>query len=248
MVDRDRRTPGAATPPPSALPPPPAVPPRSPAVDVPGEVDVRIAGRSSAPSLEARVRAASHAVRAVVLCHPHPLYGGSMHSPVPLAIAKNLSEHDDGRIAWLRFNFRGVGSSEGTYDEGRGEVDDARAAIAFIRAAAPSARIAVCGHSFGSWVGLRAAALESSVDRALLIAPSARFFDFDLAPHAATVQKTIFIGDRDEFCGIDDARSLAARLDAAIRIFEGYDHHFLKSRRALAEAALPVIAPEVCSP
>lgn len=173
-----------------------------------------------------------------------------MHSPVPLAIAKRLSEQDDGRVAWLRFNFRGVGSSEGTYDEGRGELDDARAAIAFVRAAAPSARITVCGHSFGAWVGLRAAAAESGVDRALLVAPSTRFFDFDLdlGTRAATVQRTIFIGDRDEFCSVDDARSLAARLDADIRVFEGFDHHFLKSRRALADAALPVIAPEVCSP
>lgn len=171
-----------------------------------------------------------------------------MHSPVPLAIAKNLSEHDDGRIAWIRFNFRGVGSSEGAYDEGGGEVDDARAAIAFLRGAAPRARIAVCGHSFGSWVGLRAAAVESGVDRSLLIAPSTRFFDFDLGAQGSALKKTIFVGDLDELCSVEEARSLAARLDADIRIFEGYDHHFLKSRRALADAALPVIAPEVCPP
>jgi uncharacterized protein len=241
MGDRDRRTAGAA------LPPPPAVPPRSPPVTVPGEIEERIPGRNGGTTLEARVRASLPAVRAVVLCHPHPLYGGSMHSPVPLAIAKTLSEHDDGRIAWIRFNFRGVGTSEGTYDEGRGEVDDARAAISAIRAAAPAARIAVCGHSFGSWVGLRAATLESGIDRLLLIAPSTRFLDFDVEAGSTTFEKTIFVGDLDELCSVDEARSLAVRLDADVRIFEGYDHHFLKSRRALSEAALPVIAPEVCS-
>lgn len=242
MIERDRRTPAAV------LPPPPAAAPRSPAVAVTGESDERIAGRDSAPSLEARMRAPATAVRAIVLCHPHPLYGGSMHSPVPLAIAKCLGDHDDGRLAWVRFNFRGVGASDGAYADGRGEVDDARAAIARIRAAAPAARIAVCGHSFGSWVGLRAAALESGVDRALLIAPGSRFFDFDLAGQGASLNKCIFVGDLDELCSVDEARSLADQLGATLRVFEGYDHHFLKSRRALAEAALPVIAPEVCSP
>jgi uncharacterized protein len=242
MIERDRRMPGAA------LPPPPAVPPRSPAVAVPGEIEERIAGRAGAPSLEARMRAPPDAVRAIVLCHPHPLYGGSMHSPVPLAIAKCLADRDDGRLAWVRFNFRGVGASEGGYADGRGEVDDARAAIAAIHAAAPGARIAVCGHSFGSWVGLQAAALESDVDRALLIAPGTRFFDFDLAGRRASLDKAIFVGDLDELCSVDEARSLADQLGASIRVFEGYDHHFLKSRRALADAALSVIAPEVCSP
>jgi alpha/beta superfamily hydrolase len=242
MFERDR---GATR---AELPPPPAVPHRSPAVAVPGELEERIAGRTGAPSLEARIRAPSHAVRAIVLCHPHPLYGGSMHSPVPLAIAKCLADHDDGRIAWVRFNFRGVGASEGAYGEGRGEVDDARAVIARIRAAAPAARISVCGHSFGSSVGLHAAALESGVDRALLIAPGTRFFDFDPAGRGAALEKTVFVGDLDEWCSVDEARALAGQLGANLRVFEGYDHHFLKSRRALADAALPVIAPEVCSP
>jgi hypothetical protein len=59
---------------------------------------------------------------------------------------------------------------------------------------------------------------------------------------------TIFIGERDELCDVDDARALARELGAEIIVFEGHDHHFMKSRRALAEAALPVIAPEVYGP
>jgi len=170
-----------------------------------------------------------------------------MHSPVPLAIAKYLSEVACGKVAWARFNFRGVGASEGIYDRGRGEVDDARAVLEYVGHAEPGAAMAICGHSFGSAVALTLAARDPRIDRTLLIAPSPRLFDLpDLPkPDRLSASTTIFIGDRDEFCDVDDARALASELGAELRVFEGFDHHFLKSRRALAVAALPVIAPEV---
>jgi uncharacterized protein len=226
------------------LPPPPAVPVRSPPVVVAGEEETRISGASGGPSLEARVHAPSSAVRAIVICHPHPLYGGSMHSPVPLAIAKALSDEPRGRVAWARFNFRGVGTSEGSYDEGRGEVDDARAVAEHLRRLLPGAPISVCGHSFGSWVGFRAAAASPGVDRVLLVAPSAFFFAVRGDGLGFSGRKTIFIGTEDEFCGVDEARALADEMGAELRVFEGFDHHFLKSRRAMANAALPVLVPE----
>jgi uncharacterized protein len=226
------------------LPPPPAVPTRSPPVAVAGEVETRIEGLAGEPSLEARVNAPSGAVRAVVLCHPHPLYGGSMHSPVPLAIAKALSDKVRGRVAWARFNFRGVGTSDGSYDQGRGELQDARAAIEHVRAVAPAAPVAVCGHSFGSWVGLRAAATSPAVDRVLLVAPSTRFFAFPADALRFAGHTTIFIGTEDELGDVNEARAFARDLGADLRVFDGYDHHFMKSRRAMAEAALPVVAPE----
>jgi len=236
------------------LPPPPAVPPLSPAVAVAGEAEERIAGHSGRPSLEARVHAPPGAARVVVLCHPHPLYGGTMHSPVPLAIAKCLADHCSGRpervdrVAWVRFNFRGVGTSEGAYDDGRGEVDDVRAAIEHARRVAPGALVTVCGHSFGSFVGLRAATRDEGVDRLLLLAPSTRFFAFHEAGLRFRGKVTIFVGDQDELCDVDEARVLAGELGADLRVFEGFDHRFTKSRRAMAEAALPVIAPEAVSP
>ena len=226
------------------LPPPPAVPTPSPPVLVAGEVETRVAGLADGPSLEARVHAPSGAVRAVVLCHPHPLYGGSMHSPVPLAIAKQLSDKASDRVAWARFNFRGVGKSEGAYDHGRGEVEDARAVIEHVRRAAPAVPVAVCGHSFGSWAGLRAAAAVPAVDRVLLIAPSVRFLEFQDDAVRFDGKKTIFVGSEDELCDVAEARALADELGADLRVFEGFDHHFLKSRRVMAEAALPIVAPE----
>ena len=132
------------------LPPPPAAPVRSPAVPVAGETDVRVAGRAGGPAIAARVHAPPGAVRAVLICHPHPLYGGSMHSPVPLALAKVLSDTVAERVAWARFDFRGVGESEGTYDDDLGEVEDALAVLDELRRVAPSAPVALCGHSFGS--------------------------------------------------------------------------------------------------
>jgi alpha/beta superfamily hydrolase len=235
------------------LPPPPAEPVRSPAVGVAGEVEIRVAGRAGGPSIAARIHAPPGAKRAVVICHPHPLYGGSMHSPVPLALAKVLSDHVRERVAWARFDFRGVGASEGTYGDGRGEVDDALAVMDELRRVAPDAALSVCGHSFGSWVGLLAAtapgtASVAAVDRVLLLAPSVRFESRQGGPLLRPPRPTIFIGDRDEFCDVDEARALADELGADLRVFEGFDHHFLKSRRAMAEAALPVIVPEVVSP
>jgi alpha/beta superfamily hydrolase len=170
-----------------------------------------------------------------------------MHSPVPLAIAKTLSDVARDVVAWARFDFRGVGASGGVYDGGRGEVDDTCAVIEHLRRLAPGVPVSVCGHSFGSWIGLRAAAAEPAehVERVLLVAPSTRFFESWDDALAFAGPKTIFLGDRDEFCDVDEGRALAERLGAELRVFEGFDHHFMKSRRAMAEAALPVIAPEL---
>jgi alpha/beta superfamily hydrolase len=90
---------------------------------------------------------------AAVVCHPHPLYQGTMHSKVVYQAAKAL---DSLGIAVLRFNFRGVGASEGSYDHGRGEEDDVRAALDYLEAQFPGVPLLAAGFSFGAWVGLRA--------------------------------------------------------------------------------------------
>ncbi len=205
-----------------------------------------LAGLPGEPSLEARVRGNADAERAIVLCHPHPLYGGTMHSAVVLAIAKVVAEKGGDRVATLRFNYRGVGASEGKYGDGVGEMADARAAIRDLRRRCPRAKVTVCGYSFGTWVGLRAAATEGGVERVTLVAPAVRIFDF-VREDAATFQGriAIFLGDQDEFCDVAEAEVLAKDLGASLKVFEGSDHFFLKSRRKLADAVLPSIAPEV---
>jgi alpha/beta superfamily hydrolase len=167
-----------------------------------------------------------------------------MNSPVPLAIAKVLADKAADTVAWIRFDFRGVGESEGSYDDARGEVDDVLAAVGYLSSLVPDVPLSLCGHSFGSFVALKAAAREPGIDRVLLVAPSTRFFAFGGGAARPAAPITIFLGDRDEFCDVAEGRALAQELGADFRLFEGHDHHFLKSRRAMAEAALPVIAPE----
>ena len=226
------------------LPPPPSKPVLSPPVAIAGEENATVAGLAGEPPLEARVRATPDATRAVLLCHPHPLYGGTMHSAVVVAIAKVIAERDLA-VATLRFNYRGVGASGGSYGAGQGEVLDARAALRALRTRAPKAKVTVCGYSFGTWVGLRAAAIEGGVERVALVAPAVRIFDF-VREDAAKLGETIaiYLGDEDEFCDVAEARELAVALGASLQVFEKSDHYFLAGRRKLAEAIVPFLAPE----
>ncbi len=217
----------------------------SPPAAVAGEEAFTLAGLPGEPALEARICAPSSAERAVVLCHPHPLYGGTMHSAVVLALAKVLAAWSGGRVGWLRFDFRGVGASEGRYDEGRGETLDVRAALLEAKRRMPAAKLTVCGYSFGTWVGLRAAALEGGVERVALVAPAVRVFRFvkeDAQRFGGPI--AIWVGDRDEFCEVDEARALSAELGASLTVVPDADHFFLRSRRKLAEEVVPFIAPE----
>jgi alpha/beta superfamily hydrolase len=97
---------------------------------------------------------------AAVVCHPHPLFGGTMHNKVVYQTAKTL--HRFG-LPVLRFNFRGTGLSDGTHDEGRGEEQDVSSALDFLAAEYPNVPLLFAGFSFGSWVGLRAGCKDSRV-------------------------------------------------------------------------------------
>src|ERR1035438_671817 len=87
---------------------------------------------------------------AAVVCHPHPLFGGTMHNKVVYQAAKSLSALG---LPVLRFNFRGTGLSAGAHDRGAGEVDDVRAALQLLAAEFPTSQLLLAGFSFGSWVG-----------------------------------------------------------------------------------------------
>lgn len=98
--------------------------------------------------------------RVAVVCHPHPLFGGTMHNKVVFQLAKTL--HQSGAPV-LRFNFRGAGLSEGRHDKGRGETGDVEAALDFLAAEFPAKPILLAGFSFGAYVGLRVACTDARV-------------------------------------------------------------------------------------
>lgn len=107
----------------------------------------------------------------MVVCHPHPLHGGTMGNKVVTTLARTA--HAQG-IPSLRFNFRGVGASEGVFDEGRGEIQDALAAVAFGRQRWPDAALWLAGFSFGGVVALRASTTRGvgAVEKLVTVAPA----------------------------------------------------------------------------
>jgi uncharacterized protein len=110
----------------------------------------------------------------VVICHPHPLYQGTMNNKVIFTLARAFEALG---LRTVRFNYRGVGESEGSYGEGVGEADDALAVMRWVQSARPDDAIWLAGFSFGGYVAARAASL-SSVGQLLTVAPSVEHFDF----------------------------------------------------------------------
>jgi uncharacterized protein len=184
----------------------------------------RLEGRIALPD-------ASHPGGGAVLCHPHPQYGGSMSSALIPALQRAFVA-----AGWaaLRFNFRGVGRSEGSFGGGVGEVSDVLGALARVRqeVAAPTA---VVGWSFGAIVGLNAVAGDGAVDAFVGIAPPARqaFAGTFELPEIAVLDRLsaralLVCGTEDPFCRPQDLERLAAQLPppVEVRILEDADHFF----------------------
>jgi hypothetical protein len=169
-----------------------------------------------------------------VVCHPHPLYGGTMHNKVVHRMAAVLHGLE---AAVLRFNFRGAGRSQGKFDGGAGELEDARAAIAFLRRRHAGARSWVAGFSFGSWVAARLAASEPGVERMVLTAPPVRTQSFDVL-RTSTVPKLVLQGTGDDVCpleALEPEYSSWAEPKDLIRI-QGANHFFDRQLAVLAQA------------
>ena len=126
-------------------------------------MNVDVAG--PAGRLEALVEGPSDAPFAAVVCHPHPAMGGTMHTHAAYRLAKAVVA---GGGTALRFNYRGVGRSAGRYDAGRGEEQDARAALAWLAASRPGVPLLSCGFSFGAWMALLAGGGDARVTGLLL--------------------------------------------------------------------------------
>jgi hypothetical protein len=160
---------------------------------------------------------------AALVCHPHPMYGGSMYNNVVEAVLEALWRRE---FATLRFNFRGVGDSEGEYDGGEGELDDVRKAVAFLAGKAGVKSVVLAGYSFGASVSLRAGLTDPAVDRLVLVAlPVAGM----TGPSDSTSKPVLLVsGDRDTYSPLEPLRTLAAKLGsrARLEILAGADHFF----------------------
>jgi hypothetical protein len=161
---------------------------------------------------------------AAVVCHPHPLYGGTMHNKVVYWTAQALHRH---HVPVLRFNFRGAGLSDGAHDLGRGEQDDVRAALDFLAEEFPGLPILCAGFSFGSWVGLRVASEDRRVTA--LMGLGLPFDSFDVTfLRGCTKPKLIIQGANDPFGSLVNVETLCATIPEPKRlvIVEGADHFF----------------------
>ena len=164
--------------------------------------------------------------RAVVLAHPLPIKGGTMHTKVVFQSAKALTRIG---CAVLRFNFRGVGRSAGSWDEGRGELDDFRAAVDFMAAEYPGVELWAAGFSFGSYVALTAGTEDDRICALIGIAPPVDRYDFSAAKRSSK-PKFIIHGESDELIPLKEVRAFYAQLadpkelveiDRANHLFEG---------------------------
>jgi alpha/beta superfamily hydrolase len=167
-----------------------------------------------------------------VITHPHPLFGGSMANNVVWAAARALMARG---MAALRFNFRGVGRSTGTYGDGVKEAEDVATAMEFLKSRAPGPYYLV-GYSFGAAVAGRALLQGLGADGAILVAPPIAFMDMAFLPQVPGL-KLIIVGDRDELCPLPSLRELLAAgptpagaaapaPPAEIRVIQGTDHFF----------------------
>ena len=180
---------------PPIAPPPPGFPLASGPLLLPGPAGVIEAHVDLPPEGAARRGVA-------VVAHPNPPDGGTMHNKVVTMAARALAECG---VAAVRFNFRGTGQSEGTFDEGRGEVLDLLAVARWVQAARPDDALWLCGFSFGAWVALQAAR-QLPVQQMISIAPPVGFRDFSgvLPPSCPWL---VIQGEQDEI--VDAATVLA---------------------------------------
>jgi len=184
------------------------------------------------------------ATHAALVCHPHPLYGGTLHNKVVFHTMKALNSFG---YPVLRFNFRGTGLSEGEHDSGFGEVDDVRAALDWLDGEFHLPMI-FAGFSFGAAVGLRAACPDSRVKAVIglgvpVVPADERSYDFDFL-RDCNKPKLLLSGARDQFGPKAKLQEVAAALPEPKKLvlIEGADHFFEGRLRELREAVTAWVA------
>ncbi len=165
----------------------------------------------------------SEPLGAALVCHPHPLYGGTMNNKVAHTLARSFVRM--GYVA-LRFNFRGVGNSDGAYDEGEGECDDALAAWRWLQEQGISGPQWLCGFSFGAAIAIRAA-LKAEPDGLISVAPAVARFATGLSDQPRCPWLVVQ-GDEDELVEVDETIEWLDGLEPGpeLHVVEGGEHFF----------------------
>jgi alpha/beta superfamily hydrolase len=194
--------------------------------------------------LEAILKEPPAPVAAAVLCHPHPLGGGTMNNNVVYRAAKALVEAG---VAVLRFNFRGVGASTGRHDGGAGEEDDALAALDALAQRHPGLPLWMAGFSFGARVGLTVGARDARVEKLLGIGLALSMFDYSFLD-ACEKPKAVIQAANDEYGAASSIRAAVDQMAGPKRLWvvEGATHlfpqHLAELERAAGEAAAWLLA------
>jgi hypothetical protein len=173
------------------------------------------------------------------MLHPHPQHGGTMNNKVVYTLYHAFAKRG---FSTLRFNFRGVGKSQGIFDRGEGELSDAAAALDWLQSYnANAASCWIAGFSFGAWICMQLLMRRPEIDAFVAVAPPADMFDFGfLAPCPAS--GLILQGDRDQLVSADAVQRLAAKLarqrdiQVAHQVISGADHFFQNHLEPLAAA------------
>ena len=172
---------------------------------------------------------------AIVICHPHPLFGGTMDNSVVVGIARVAAMWD---FTSLRFNFRGVGRSTGTFGGGNSEQGDVRGAIDFLEEGRKPPLILLAGYSFGAVAGLPVGVVDQRVRGLIGVAPPLEMFDFGFLRDCPKA-KLFVCGDRDAICPPSKMEELFETLVEPkwLRILPGVDH-FSYERKGLLQGAI----------
>ena len=186
-----------------------------------------------------------------IVLHPHPQAGGTMNNAITLAMYQMFVKRG---FATLRFNFRGVGRSEGVFDNGVGELSDAASALDWLQAMNPeSSGTWVAGYSFGAWIGMQLLMRRPEIDCFISVAPPANSYDFAfLAPCPSS---GLIVGaERDEVVPLADIQKLVARLSlqkgitVESRTVKGANHFFHDSLDKLAVDVDRYVAKSLLNP
>ncbi len=178
--------------------------------------------------------------RALVVCHPHPLHGGTLHNKVTFRLARAARRNG---AAVLRFNFRGVGQSSGSFDEGEGEQDDLRAALDHMVNRYPGLPLDIAGFSFGARVGLKVACTDSRIERVVPVGTPVAHGDWSYLGRCICA-KHFLHATNDEHGPRDAMETVFASAAEPKRItwIEAVDHFFSNNLDGLEDAALEAFA------